>query len=187
VNYYLSIQKVIDYIEVNLKEKLDSKQLADSAGFSKSHFLLIFQVYTNYSLMSYIRMRRLCMAAKAIKESNDTITDISYSFCFESHDVFSRAFKRTYGITPYQYRVGNYLLSDFKKIELYYNEMEDIMTKSNIVTSPQMYLIGIERRIEEDGVTAAQVWDLYFNNWESLFGGITNRVNPDEDVDYALC
>lgn len=185
MSYYQSIQKVIDYIEDNLDEKLDSKKLADIAGFSKSHFLLIFQAYTNYSLMSYIRKRRLSMAAKAIKESNDTITDISYSLCFESHDVFSRAFKRTYGITPYQYRTGGYLLSDTKKIELYDTNMEDIMTKTNIVTTSQMHLIGIERRITDGEATPAQVWDLYFSKWDSMFSGITNRVDPD--VDYAIC
>lgn len=50
-----------------------------------------------------------------------------------------------------------------------------------------MHLIGIERRIADGEDTIAQVWDLYFSKWESIFGSITNRVNPDKDVDYALC
>lgn len=188
MNYYERIQKVIDYIEINLKEELDSEELADIAMFSKSHFLMIFEAYTGCSVMAYVRKRRLSMAAERIRESSDNIADIACEFCFESHDVFGRAFKRIYGITPDSYRKKSYLLPSFEKINLQNIVKEkEAMIKANIVSKPIIHLIGIERIIEDGGITPGQVWDLYYEKWSELFGNIANRVNPEEEVDIAIC
>lgn len=74
MNYKNIIEEVIDYIEDHLEDRIDSKQLANLAGFSVSQFLWIFQVCTSYPLMQYVRKRRLSIALNRIKESEHTIT-----------------------------------------------------------------------------------------------------------------
>ncbi|MBD8497279.1 AraC family transcriptional regulator [Paenibacillus sp. CAU 1523] len=46
------------------------------------------------------------------------MTEIAYDYGFESHDVFGRAFKLVYGITPENYRRGRFLLPTFHAVNL---------------------------------------------------------------------
>ncbi|MGC6590550.1 helix-turn-helix domain-containing protein [Paenibacillus sp. Dod16] len=47
-----------------------------------------------FTLMSYVRGRKLDLAAERLRNSNDKITEIAFDYGFESLDVFGRAFKR---------------------------------------------------------------------------------------------
>ncbi|UVI33163.1 AraC family transcriptional regulator [Paenibacillus spongiae] len=190
MHYRQRIQHVLEYIETNLYEELSSAKLAGIAGFSKSHFLKVFEALAGYTIMSYIRNRRLHMAAAEINRGVKRIADIAYDHGFESHDVFGRAFKRAYGITPESYRKRQFVLPDFHKINLETEdseEMIDAVEASAFVTIPEMKLIGIERRIEEGSLSPAELWPYYFENWEALFKDIAKlRIEPEKDIDYAL-
>lgn len=99
-----SIQRSIDYIEEHLAEEINLDNLAASAFFSKYHFHRLFKSDTGKTLMEYVRERRLTQAAHELIYSTKTITQIAYSLSFNSHDVFDKAFKRVYGISPKEYR-----------------------------------------------------------------------------------
>lgn len=107
MSYKQRIQSVLNYIESHVQEDIPSESLVALAGSSKSHFLRVFEAYTGFTVMSYVRGRKLDLAAERLRNSNDKITEIAYDYGFESHDVFGRAFKRVYGITPENYRRGN--------------------------------------------------------------------------------
>ncbi|WP_397376890.1 helix-turn-helix transcriptional regulator [Paenibacillus sp. p3-SID867] len=74
--------------------------------------------------MSYVRGRKLDLAAERLRNSNDKITEIAYDYGFESHDVFGRAFKRVYGITPENYWRGRFLLPTFHSVNLALQQKE---------------------------------------------------------------
>ncbi|MGM1050528.1 MAG: helix-turn-helix transcriptional regulator [Bacillota bacterium] len=130
--------------------------------------------------MSYVRGRKLHFAAKRLKNSNDKIAEIAYDYGFESHDVFGRAFKRTYGITPENYRRGWFLLPTFHAINLAQQQkgaIAMINTKLHtvIVTKPAMKLIGIDCRFE-DGISSPDLWKQYFDEWQQTFGNIAQLI-----------
>jgi len=187
-DYKQRIQTVLDYIDQHLEEELTSEALAHMALFSKSHFHKVFEVYTGHTLMAYIRGLRVRKAAKEIRCTRRRIADIAYEFGFESHDVFGRAFKRIYGITPERFRTSNDVVHAFGGIKLSNKEVDYCMVKSKIVTKPEMKLIGIERRIQEGdwGLFIADTWKHYFENWNALFGNVNNRISPELQIDYAL-
>lgn len=66
------MNNVLDYIEENLEEEIDYKQLAKIAYCSEFHFSRMFASISGISLSEYIRRRRLTLAAfelqKAISE-----------------------------------------------------------------------------------------------------------------------
>ena len=111
-----TIQTVLDYIEDNVEARLDSDTLAEIGFLSKSHFFKLFTLLTGYTPMNYVLRRKLHHAAKRMITNKDKIVDISFQFGFESHDVFSRSFKRIYGITPESYRKRGYTLNEMKKL-----------------------------------------------------------------------
>lgn len=118
MDYEQRIQSVLNYIETHVQEDIRCESLVALAGFSKSHFLRVFEAYTGFTVMSYVRGRKLDLAAERLRNSNDKIAEIAYDYGFESHDVFGRAFKRVYGITPENYRRGRFLLPTFHAVQL---------------------------------------------------------------------
>jgi len=118
--------------------------------------------------------------------TQEKIVDIAYEFGFESHDVFGRAFKRVYGITPESYKKRKYTLGEMKKAEMKRGVLN--MVEVEIVKRPSMYLLGVEGRIgnELGEMSIANVWEHYFQNCQQLFSNVTNRVKPEEDAEFAL-
>jgi AraC-like DNA-binding protein len=104
MNYSYSIQKTISYIETNLSNKLSLDELADIAGFSKYHFLRIFEHETGSRLSEHIQHRRMARAAKLLLFTQMNILDIALMYRFESQEAFTRAFKKEYSLPPGRYR-----------------------------------------------------------------------------------
>ncbi len=100
----LTLKSVVSYIEVHLDEMLDSKHLANIAGYDEDYFRRIFRVGTGQSPAQYVRTRRLSNAAFALRNSLKSITEIALDCGFASHDAFSRAFRFMLGQTPKAFR-----------------------------------------------------------------------------------
>jgi AraC family transcriptional regulator len=99
-----SIQKALDFIESNITDNISLYDIACAAGFSVPHFYRLFKRLTGDTVGAYIMRRRLSLAARDILKTDKTIASIAYEYGFESHDVFTRAFSRIYGMSPRRYR-----------------------------------------------------------------------------------
>lgn len=104
MGYEKAIQNVLHFVDENLKEHLSAEMLAGLAGFSTHHFCRVFQWHVGYSVMEYVRLRRLAFAVQELS-SGRRIIDIAMDYGFETHSGFSKAFKRYYGVSPEKYRI----------------------------------------------------------------------------------
>ncbi len=104
MNYISQINRAIDVIEKNLRSSLSLKNIAKEAGLSKWHFQKVFRGITGDTVKEYILKRRLSLAAKALLDSDKKVLDVAIDLGFESHEVFTRAFKRVFEITPTEFR-----------------------------------------------------------------------------------
>ena len=105
MNYKARINKVIDFIGKHLDEELDLDELCKVACFSKYHFHRLFTAQVGVSLKSYIKWLRLKRAAHQLTvQKEDAIINIALDAGFESHESFSRAFKRICGQSPSSFR-----------------------------------------------------------------------------------
>ena len=108
MTYEKAIQDVLDYIDNNLGEKLTIESLAAIAHFSPYHFCRVFQWYVGYSVMIYVRKRRLEFVVSEFSRERKMI-DIAMDYGFETYSGFAKAFKRHYnGISPEDYRGLNH-------------------------------------------------------------------------------
>lgn len=98
------VQKVQNYIEQNLLESITLKQLADEAGYSPWHFARVFKKVTGKTPYEYIRSRRLTQAALNLRDDNKKVIDVALDFVFDSHEGFTRAFSKEFGIAPGKYK-----------------------------------------------------------------------------------
>ena len=104
MNYLRQVQTGIDYIEGRLDYDITLAEVAKAAGISQWHFQRIFKALTNETLKTYIRSRRLTNSLDKLLGTNTRIIDIALSAGFESQESFTRAFKKTFDITPNEYR-----------------------------------------------------------------------------------
>lgn len=127
-----------DYIMQHYQEEITLQNLADVAGYSPTHALRIFSEITGKTPFAYIRDIRLTEAAKKLRDSNLSILDVALSLAFGSHEGFTKAFSRQYGISPKQYRkaLPNLPFSVYHPVEndLKFEEVEEKMATNIVFT-----------------------------------------------------
>lgn len=104
MDHTISVKSMLEYVENRVKMDFNPEEVAMAAGFSHSHFRAVFKNLTGMSLAKYISLRRLNHAAFELVHSKRNVLDIAMSYCYNSHDAFSRAFKREFGETPFEFR-----------------------------------------------------------------------------------
>lgn len=104
MEYLKQIEKVIEYMEENLKYDIDLMSCAKVSGYSMYHFLRVFKYVTGLTPSDYIRKRRLSEIAKKIVNGNEYISDFAFQYGFNSKENFIRAFKSEHHILPTEYK-----------------------------------------------------------------------------------
>lgn len=117
MQYYDSLNKVIDTIEKELTSKIDYNELAKIVGISSYSLQRTFAFLTGMTLTEYIRKRRLSKAAEEIKVTDEKVINIALRYQYDSPVSFSNAFKKMHGISPANARKSNQKLKVFDKIE----------------------------------------------------------------------
>ena len=153
-------QRMQDYIHNHMNENITLENISEAAMYSKWHSFRIFKEVFNKTPFEYIRALRLTNAARNIKDNADTnILDVAVDVGFDSHEGFTKAFQRYFGINPGNYRhtprrymyfnpspILNYylLLNSREHIEMSENQRTVTVT---IVEKPACKLI-LSRRIK---------------------------------------
>ncbi|QLY78625.1 helix-turn-helix transcriptional regulator [Clostridium intestinale] len=110
MNHDACIKKSIEYIEDNLDNKIELKELADKAFLSKYHFHRVFHSVVGEPVAEYIRKRRLKEAASELITTDNKIVDIALKYQFSSQEAFTKAFKRIYGVPPREFRTSRVMV-----------------------------------------------------------------------------
>lgn len=101
IEYRSRINRVMDYIDRNIDQSLELKAIADIANFSPFHFHRVFTFLIGETPIDYIQRLRIEKAAWKLRESEpQSITEIAYECGFGSVSLFSRTFKKYFGMTP---------------------------------------------------------------------------------------
>jgi AraC family transcriptional regulator len=97
--------RAIEYIEANLFDALTVQRIASNCAASHFHFSRRFSRRQGESVMAYVRGRRLEVAARRlIDEPGTSVVEIALDCRFDSHSAFTRAFTRSFGVSPRVYR-----------------------------------------------------------------------------------
>lgn len=78
--------------------------LAKEVGLSRSSFAERFTAFVGVPPMQYLQKWRLQMAASRLSEGSAGIAEIAAEIGYESEAAFSRAFKKTVGVPPAEWR-----------------------------------------------------------------------------------
>lgn len=94
------IDTIVEWIDDNLHQPLRIEDIARHAGYSKWHLQRLFMQYKGESLGRYIRERKLLLAARDLRESDERVYEICLRYGFESQQTFTRIFTRTFHQPP---------------------------------------------------------------------------------------
>jgi AraC family transcriptional regulator len=182
-NLYLQrIDAVISYVRGHLNDDLSLDVLARVAGFSPFHFHRLFKSITHETINEIVVRLRLERAAALLRATPQlSITDAAFECGFKSVSVFSRLFKKQYGLNARQWdrqsplknskngqvsdRFPRYTLehlSDFAKQDVF---------KVNIRSLPQQRLAYI--RVYDSYSKFSHVVEAYYHliEWYRQRGG----------------
>jgi AraC family transcriptional regulator len=98
-----SVQNMQDYIEEHILEPITLHQLAGAAGYSQWHSERIFKELIGRTPFEYIRACRLSQAAITLRDGKAKVIDVAFDFVFDSHEGFTKAFSRQFGLPPRRY------------------------------------------------------------------------------------
>ena len=93
------VEKALDFIDEHIEDKLFLDDIAKGIGYSPFYVSRVFSQKMGISIVSYIRMRKLQFAFSSLQKSK-TILEVAYQYGFESHEGFTRSFKRFFGFSP---------------------------------------------------------------------------------------
>lgn len=184
MNYNDAIALCIDYIEKNIKNELSPELIANECGYSIFHFSRVFNINKGITLMEYVKKRRLSLAAEDLFDDKKII-DIALEYGFQTHNGFSKAFKKEFGFSPTQYlkRMDRNL-----EKELILKFGGDFM-KPTIIEKPTFKVAGygIKTNITNGNYTkdVASFWINY--DGENLESKMYQILNPPKHGEVGLC
>ncbi len=184
MNYNDAIALCIEFIEKNIKNELSPEIIASECGYSTFHFSRVFNINQGITLMEYVKKRRLLLAAQDLF-NDKKIIDIALEYGFQTHNGFSKAFKKEFGFSPTQYLKHmdrNFEKESMLKLGGYFiNPI--IIEKSAFKVAGY----GIKTNITNGNYTkdVASFWINY--NGENLESKMYKILNPAKHGEVGLC
>lgn len=137
----------IKFIEENLTNEIDFKEVARLAYCSEYHFKRMFSFLAGISLSEYIRRRRLTLAAFELKNNNIKVIDIAIKYGYSSPDSFARAFQHLHGITPSEARSNGHSLKAYPPMSFQLSIKGGSEMNYRVEEKEAFRIIGIKKRV----------------------------------------
>jgi len=103
--YIARINRIMEYIDQHIGQPIHLNAMAQIAHFSPFHFHRIFTVLVGETPANFLQRIRIEKAAQQLKDCpSKVIGDIAYSCGFSSVSLFSRTFRKHFGVSARDYR-----------------------------------------------------------------------------------
>ncbi|USK33182.1 AraC family transcriptional regulator [Bacillus sp. F19] len=142
-----NMNRAIQYIEENLTDDIDIKEVARLSLCSEYHFKRMFSFLAGISLSEYIRRRRLTLAAFELIDSGVKVIDIAMKYRYSSPDSFARAFQNLHGITPSEARNSGHSLKAFPRMTFQLSIKGGSEMNYRIEEKEAFRIVGIKKRV----------------------------------------
>lgn len=97
-------EKIERYISTNLFDKVSLEEVAAYLGMNRTYFCLFFKRHYGKGFADYLNDLRVDKAASMLLQGDRQISEIAKECGFKTAAYFTRAFRRSRGMTPGEYR-----------------------------------------------------------------------------------
>ena len=113
-----AISEAVRYIESHITDDITVCDVADHVNISPFYFQKGFSILCGFSLMEYVRNRRMALAGQELITSDVTVMELAMKYGYDSPDSFTRAFSRFHGYTPLAVRRNKTMVKTFAPLNL---------------------------------------------------------------------
>ncbi|MFC2013172.1 helix-turn-helix transcriptional regulator, partial [Chloroflexota bacterium] len=143
-----AVQRMQDFIEQYITKPITMYMVARASGYSPWYSARVFKELTGKTPFEYIRALRLSRAAIKLRDEDVRIIDVALDFVFETHEGFTRAFTKHFGVSPSSYRKNVFPAKPFmpERIRDYHHKIQTGEDKvANISDSNTVFVQVIDR------------------------------------------
>lgn len=176
-----AISAAIKYIESNLTEDISAEDVARQVNVSSFYFQKGFGLLCGYTVMEYIRSRRLALAAEELANGAKVI-DTAVKYCYDSPDSFTKAFYRFHRATPSAVQKNSAMVKAFAPLKITLTLKGGYTMDYRIVKKGSFAVLGAAKRFTyESAKTDIPVfWQEHYKQGNGKYVGGMFGVNIDE-------
>jgi AraC-like DNA-binding protein len=100
------LERVSEFVDAHLGEKIGLPEMASSAGLTRMHFAAQFRRATGMGPHEYLLRRRIDRAKQLLRDSHFSVLDIAISCGFESQPHFTTVFRKQVGEPPARWKAS---------------------------------------------------------------------------------
>jgi len=143
------IEEAVNWIENNLRESLSLDKASRRLHLSKYHLHRLFRSLTGQPMMTYVRGRRLSSSVTELLTTDLKIIDIAEEYQFEHEQSYERAFKRSFGLSPSEFRRKRTELPVDHRLDcgLIYDLPQGVLLSPRYCVLPAFCVAGVEELI----------------------------------------
>ncbi len=205
LKHYKHLQNAVNFIEENLDQPISLTDVSKAAFKSLSYFHRVFYCMTGFSVKEYIRRRRLSKAAYQLHCTPLSITDIGLTAGYETHESFTRAFKKHYGMNPRTFRQTRQELALFEPLDILGKyatrlplDLDFELTLDHVLykeTQVQGFQIRTTLENEQQAIDIPQFFNAIFSEKrlekhfrleDTPIFGVYTHMTDESDFDYAI-
>ena len=128
--YIARINRVMQFVELHINQTLNLDDMAQVAHFSPFHFHRIFTILVGETPANFLQRIRIEKTAQQLKDfPRKSISDIAFDCGFSSVSLFSRTFRKHFGISAKEYRLTEKSL--LVKDGVYYSKIGQSLSKKS--------------------------------------------------------
>lgn len=98
------IGRAVEHLKDNYKSRTSLEEISSIAGLSRYHFTRAFKKVMGIPFSDYLSHLRVKKSEDSLASLEINISEVAYSVGFNSLRQFERAFKKTAGLSPLEYR-----------------------------------------------------------------------------------
>lgn len=99
------LRQLDDFMDRNVQRNVEPRELAELLDFNPAYFTRKFTASMGMAPRRWIVRQRLLHAAQLLVNSDDSIAAIAEQIAYRDQGLFSRQFRKEFGISPRNYRL----------------------------------------------------------------------------------
>ena len=103
----LRLKPCFEHVREHYADKLTVANAAALSGMSAAQFMKMFKRVAGVTLVAYLNHVRLANGSRLLRETSLTIAEIASAVGFSDQSYFDKRFKRAFGRTPMEFRLGS--------------------------------------------------------------------------------
>lgn len=143
-----AIGKSIEFIEEHVTDNICAEDIANHVYMSQLYFQKGFSMLCGYTVMEYIRNRRLALAGGELATTDAKVIDVALKYGYESPDSFTKAFTRFHGISPTMVRRENVMIKTFAPLKIEISLKGGYLMNYKIVKKEEFSVVAASKRFD---------------------------------------